>query len=98
MFNSRLNFPRVAFGLAIALLSACANGPGPVLTPQPLPSALTAPPIKHVFTIILENQAYDNTFGVEMPVPYLTKTVAAQGASIRNYYGTSRSIPVPACS
>jgi hypothetical protein len=89
MFNSSLNFSRAALVLALALLSACADSPGPVLTPQPLPSPLTAPPIEHVFTIILENQAYDNTFGVEMPVPYLTKTVAAQGASIRNYYGTS---------
>ena len=46
-------------------------------------------PIKHVFTIILENQAYDNTFGSVMPVPYLSKTVAAQGALLENYYGTS---------
>ncbi len=53
------------------------------------PIGLSKPPIKHVFTIILENQAYDNTFGTVMPVPYLSKTVAAQGALLENYYGTS---------
>src|SRR5664279_1119717 len=53
------------------------------------PTGLSRPPIKHVFTIILENQAYDNTFGSVMPVPYLSKTVAAQGALLENYYGTS---------
>jgi hypothetical protein len=53
------------------------------------PVGPSQPPIKHVFTIILENQAYDNTFGSVMPVPYLSKTVAAQGALLENYYGTS---------
>jgi hypothetical protein len=70
------------FATGYLLFAACGepNPPGPVLT---------APPIKHVFTIILENQAYDNTFGTVMPVPYLSKTVAAQGALLENYYGTS---------
>ena len=72
--------------LACATFAACSE-PGVVLSkPPPFD---TSAPIKHVFTIILENQAYDNTFGVEMPVPYLTKTVAAQGALVENYYGTS---------
>jgi hypothetical protein len=47
------------------------------------------PGIHHVFTIILENQAYSNTFGATMPVPYLSQTAAAQGATLQNYYGTS---------
>jgi hypothetical protein len=47
------------------------------------------PQLRHVFLIILENQAEDNTFGVKMPVPYLQRTVAAQGAFIPNYWGTS---------
>jgi hypothetical protein len=86
MFYCRLNFLlRVVVVAGFALLSSCASSPGPTLTPQPS----SVPPIKHVFTIILENQAYDNTFGPQMPVPYLSKTVAAQGASLPNYYGTS---------
>jgi hypothetical protein len=81
-------FRKVCIGIAATtLLASCSGGSGTVaLTP---PHFLTAPPIKHVFTIILENQAYDNTFGPQMPVPYLTQTVAAQGASVPNYYGTS---------
>jgi hypothetical protein len=86
MFNYRATFLlRAALALACATLVGCAASPGPTLTPQPSSSA----PIKHVFTIILENQAYDNTFGPQMPVPYLSQTVAARGASLPNYYGTS---------
>src|ERR1035441_7094759 len=65
------------------LYAACSGG-----SPS-TPVGLSQQPIKHVFTIILENQAYDNTFGTVMPVPYLSKTVAAQGALLENYYGTS---------
>ncbi len=79
------------FGRALALCSsllvvaACSGG---IAAPK-APAALTSPPIKHVFTIILENQAYNNTFGAQMPTPYLTQTVEAQGALLQNYYGTS---------
>jgi hypothetical protein len=66
-----------------AFFGACSSG-----SPA-APVGLSKPPIGHVFTIILENQAYDNTFGSVMPVPYLSKTVAAQGALLENYYGTS---------
>src|SRR5664280_2861675 len=71
----------VLLALACTGVSACAGSPS-------VPP-LTAAPINHVFTIVLENQAYDNTFGTVMPVPYLSKTVAAQGALLENYYGTS---------
>src|SRR5664279_5689079 len=66
-----------------AFFVACSSG-----SPT-APVGLSKPPIKHVFTIILENQAYDNTFGSVMPVPYLSKTVAAQGALLENYYARS---------
>jgi phosphatidylinositol-3-phosphatase len=75
-------FVIVVSALVFAGCSGGANSPVP-------PPVLTAAPIKHVFTIILENQAYNNTFGPQMPVPYLSQTVAAQGASVPNYYGTS---------
>ncbi len=76
-----------AFALAAAciIFTACAGGS----SIQSIPLAPAPPPVKHVFTIILENQAYNNTFGPQMPVPYLSQTVAAQGASLPNYYGTS---------
>ena len=86
MFSRRL-FSSLRFLSATLLattLGACSGGTV-TLTPAPL----TQPQIKHVFTIILENQAYDNTFGPQMPVPYLTQTVASQGATLLNYYGTS---------
>jgi hypothetical protein len=81
-------FRASARGLALALsllVAACSGG----TTAPSAPTVLTMPQIKHVFTIILENQSYSNTFGTTMPVPYLTQTVAAQGATLQNYYGTS---------
>ena len=74
-----------AFVASALVFAGCSGGS---TAPLP-PPVLTAAPVKHVFTIILENQAYNNTFGPQMPVPYLSQTVAAQGASIPNYYGTS---------
>jgi len=75
----------LAFVGMAGIASACSNSAGPsyAVTPQSLA------PIKHVFTIILENQTYSNTFGVTMPVPYLSQTAAAQGMVLQNYYGTS---------
>jgi phosphatidylinositol-3-phosphatase len=53
------------------------------------PAALAAPPIKHVFTIVLENKGYDETFGPSSPAKYLSKTLPSQGALLRQYYGTA---------
>ncbi len=85
MYRLRIVAAIRLFGCAVmcALLAACSSDSSPA------PAPLTSAPIRHVFTIILENQAYDNTFGTVMPVPYLSKTVAAQGALLQNYYGTS---------
>ncbi|MGH8252548.1 MAG: alkaline phosphatase family protein [Steroidobacteraceae bacterium] len=46
------------------------------------------PPIRHVFIIVLENQAYESSFGSDSPALYL-KSLRQQGASLPNYYGTS---------
>jgi hypothetical protein len=71
--------------LSALAVTACSGG-----TSAPTaPPTLTMPKIQHVFTIILENQSYSNTFGATMPVPYLSQTLAAQGATLQNYYGTS---------
>lgn len=46
------------------------------------------PPIKHVFTIVLENKNYDSTFGEAPQAPYLAQTLAAKGALLTQYHGT----------
>ena len=46
------------------------------------------PPIRHVFIVLLENQAYAQSFGPGSPAHYL-KSLQQQGASVPNYYGTS---------
>ncbi|MFL5910290.1 MAG: alkaline phosphatase family protein [Gaiellaceae bacterium] len=51
------------------------------------PGASAAPPIKHVFTIVLENKGYNTTFGPSSPAPYLSKTLPSQGALLTQYYG-----------
>jgi hypothetical protein len=78
------------FVRAAALLAACALIAAPAV-PIPLAAQTSTglPPIRHVFTIILENQSFDSTFGAMMPAPYLGQTVAGHGALLQQYYGTS---------
>ena len=47
--------------------------------------------VRHIFLIVLENQTYDVTFGSNPPAPYLARTLRAQGALLRNYYGIGHS-------
>ncbi len=63
--------------LALGLLVACAT------------SSATPPPIHHVFVIVLENQGYEATFGTATKAPYLARELPAQGALLRQYYGTT---------
>lgn len=44
--------------------------------------------VKHVFVVVLENKSFSSTFNSSSPVPYLTQTLAAQGAELTGYYGT----------
>jgi hypothetical protein len=66
--------------LSLMLVSAAAAAA------EPAPRT-ALPPIRHVFIIVLENQAYEVTFGDPSPAPYLSKTLAQQGAMLPNYYG-----------
>jgi phosphatidylinositol-3-phosphatase len=50
-------------------------------------AASPLPPIRHVFIIVLENQAYEASFGPEAAAPYLGGTLPAQGALLSEYYG-----------
>ncbi len=46
-----------------------------------------APPVRHVFILMLENQSFGVTFGKNSPAPYLANTLTAQGALLDHYYG-----------
>jgi len=73
----------VAVALAGVALSAVAASPSTDATP------LTA--VKHVFVIVLENEAADTTFGASSPAPYLASTMVGQGAFVPNYFGIGHS-------
>jgi phosphatidylinositol-3-phosphatase len=51
-----------------------------------IPVVAQRPPIRHVFTIVLENKSYDETFGPNSAAPYLSKQLTAQGELLTNYY------------
>src|ERR1700736_3135388 len=51
-----------------------------------VPVVAQRPPIRHVFTIVLENKGYAETFGPNSPAPYLSKQLTAQGELLTNYY------------
>ncbi|MDX6582520.1 MAG: phosphatidylinositol-3-phosphatase [Solirubrobacterales bacterium] len=65
--------------IAVALLACGA---------KPTPAAPKPPPIKHVFTIMLENKGYDETFGDPPGSTYLAQTLPAKGQLLTQYYGT----------
>jgi phosphatidylinositol-3-phosphatase len=46
-----------------------------------------APPIRHVFVIVLENTGFDTTFHEGSRAPYLADSLPARGALLRQYYG-----------
>src|SRR5262252_1040582 len=78
---------RVGVLVWLGRASAAAAGPD---SPPPAPSAPAAreplPPIRHVFVLLLENQAYGVTFGSRSPAPYLARTLPARGALLTQYY------------
>jgi len=51
-----------------------------------MPTVAQQPPIRHVFTIVLENKSFDETFGPNSPAPYLSRQLTAQGELLTNYY------------
>jgi phosphatidylinositol-3-phosphatase len=54
-------------------------------------AAATPESVHHVFLIVLENQSFDETFGPDTRAPYLARTLTAQGALLKNYYGIGHS-------
>jgi phosphatidylinositol-3-phosphatase len=47
------------------------------------------PPVKHVFIIVLENKAFEESFGPESKATYLSKDLTRQGQLLTQYHGTS---------
>jgi hypothetical protein len=82
------HLPRRVRALRLAAIATVALG---LLIIVPVATAAyKPPPIKHVWVIDLENESYSYTFGAagEKFAPYLTKTLPAQGALLKDYYGT----------
>src|SRR3954449_1296819 len=67
--------------LALAALAPCA------------PASAAAPPIKHVFVIVLENHEFGDTFGLQgqLLAPYLNRTLVPAGQLLTQYYGVGHS-------
>ena len=85
---ARKPYLSVCAGIALMLvngLTACSSvsPAAPVVEPSPVTGI-----VKHVFIIVLENKSFSTTFGSTSPVPYLTQTLASQGAQLSGYYGT----------
>ena len=54
-------------------------------------AAVSLPPIKHVFLIMLSSQGFNQAFVTSKDDPYLSKTLRKQGEMITNYYGVAPS-------
>ncbi len=52
-------------------------------------AAAKLPPVKHVFLIVLANQAYAQTFGPESPAPYIAHTLEHKGELLVRFYGVA---------
>jgi hypothetical protein len=48
-----------------------------------------APPIHHVFMVMLSGQGFNETFGHNKNDPYLAKTLVQQGELVNNYYSVA---------
>jgi hypothetical protein len=54
-------------------------------------AAVTLPPIKHVFVVMLSGQGFNQSFGTTKGHPYLSSTLRKQGELITEYYGVASS-------
>jgi hypothetical protein len=86
----RLHATLLLAAVLTAMLTACGGAaPPPSATPASRaasPQMPPLPPIRHVFVLLLENQAYAKTFGEQSPAPYLARTLPSQGVLLSEYY------------
>lgn len=54
-------------------------------------TARSRPRIRHVFVVNIENKGFMRTWGPDSEAPYLSRTLRAKGALLRNYYGTAHN-------
>ncbi|AIF47940.1 phosphoesterase [Dyella japonica A8] len=70
--------------LALLLFFVASAGLGNPASAQAAPATT---PIRHVFIIVLENEAYEFTFGPKTLAPYLAHDLVQRGALLTHYYG-----------
>ena len=74
---------------AVTAIAASATSMGATNTAA---AATAQPPIGHVWTIMLENSEFEQTFlGDRNSAPYLTQTLPSLGKLVVQYYGTGHS-------
>jgi hypothetical protein len=85
-----MSLPTAACAAVLAWLGLATAAAAAPDTPPPAPAANASgeplPPIRHVFVLVLENQAYGVTFGSHSPAPYLAHTLPGRGALLTDYY------------
>src|SRR5215211_5405731 len=89
--GSGLRIAAIAATVALAAAALIATGGSAAEQargPAPAQRAAGLPPIKHVFTIVLENKNYDDSFGESPMSPYLGDTLPRKGQLLTEYYGT----------
>jgi phosphatidylinositol-3-phosphatase len=69
--------------------SSGGGGTGTDTTPTGLNPVNGAPPIKHVFMVVLSDQGFNATFGHTKNDPYLAGTLVKQGELVLNYYSAA---------
>jgi hypothetical protein len=56
-----------------------------------VPAAGAAPPIDHVWVIVLENKDFDDSFGPDTEAPFLAQELTRRGELLTHYFGTSHA-------
>ncbi len=67
------------------------EAPGKPAKPLELPPEAALPPVSHLFMIVLGDQGFETTFGKKSTSPYFSKTLAAKGEVLSNYYAVAQS-------
>ena len=80
--------------VAVALLAVLCLSEADRAWAELTPHATRAAAIGHVFVIVLENEAYEETFSAQSPAPYLAQVLPKQGVLLTQYFGTAHySLP-----
>ncbi|MGZ4166940.1 MAG: alkaline phosphatase family protein, partial [Solirubrobacteraceae bacterium] len=75
-----------------ATTPATGTGTGTGTTPASGSAAVSLPPIKHVFVVMLSDQGYTQSFvATHSSDPYLSSTLRKQGELVTDYYGVASS-------